>query len=185
MDCSTPGFPVLHHLLEFAQTQIPLVMPSNLLTLCPPILLPSIFPSIRSFPMSLLFASGGQSIRASEWPQLGHSVAPQSRKSFFCHVPPLAGRSNLTLHLGIDQPMTGFQSWLSANPYLPWFVSLFLYCILLIVGSKCLKILLWTEKEFKDTQSWIGSLTHKIRILHLSLFSLFLSTFHSPFTSSF
>ena len=69
--------------------------------------------------MSQLFASGGQNIRASEWPQLGHSVAPQSRKSFFCHVPPLAGRSNLTLHLGIDQPITGFQSLLSANPYLP------------------------------------------------------------------
>ena len=30
MDCSTPGFPVLHHLLEFAETHvIELVMPSN------------------------------------------------------------------------------------------------------------------------------------------------------------
>ena len=67
------------------------------------------FPASGSFPMCQLFAAGGQSIRASEWPQLGHSLAPQSRKAFFCHVPPLAGRSNLTLHLGIDQPMTGFQ----------------------------------------------------------------------------
>ena len=39
------------------------VMPSNHLILCHPFfLLPSIFPSIRSFPMSQFFASGGQSI---------------------------------------------------------------------------------------------------------------------------
>ena len=35
------------------------VMPSNHLILCRPLLLPSIFPSIRLFPMSQLFASGG------------------------------------------------------------------------------------------------------------------------------
>ena len=41
---------------------IELVMPSNHLALCHPLfLLPSIFPSIRSFPMSRLFTSGGQS----------------------------------------------------------------------------------------------------------------------------
>ena len=41
-------------------------MPSNHLILCHPLLLlPSIFPSISSFPMSLFFASGGQSIGAS------------------------------------------------------------------------------------------------------------------------
>ena len=52
MDCSTPGFPVLHCLLEFAQTQ--LVMPSNYLILCRPLLLlPSIFPSIRVFSSEL------------------------------------------------------------------------------------------------------------------------------------
>ena len=49
MDCSTPCFPVLHHLLEFTQTLfIESVMPSNHLVLCHPLLLlPSIFPSIR------------------------------------------------------------------------------------------------------------------------------------------
>ena len=40
---------------------IELVMPSNHLILCHPLLLPpSIFPSIRVFPMSQLFTSGGQ-----------------------------------------------------------------------------------------------------------------------------
>ena len=47
-------------------TSIELVMPSNHLTLCCPLLLlPSIFPSIRSFQMSQFFESGGQSIGAS------------------------------------------------------------------------------------------------------------------------
>ena len=51
MDCSTPGFPVPHYLLEFAQTHvIELVMPSNHLILCRPLLpQPSVFPSIRVF----------------------------------------------------------------------------------------------------------------------------------------
>ena len=51
MNGSTPGFPVIHHLPELAQTQrIELVMSSNQLFLCHPLLhLPSIFPRIRVF----------------------------------------------------------------------------------------------------------------------------------------
>ena len=46
---------------------IELVMPSSYLILCCPLLLlPSIFPSIRVFPMSQLFASGGQNIGVSD-----------------------------------------------------------------------------------------------------------------------
>ena len=41
------------------------VMPSNHLILCLPLLLPSIFLSIRVFPMSQCFASGGQNIGVS------------------------------------------------------------------------------------------------------------------------
>ena len=45
MDCSTPGSPVLHHLPGSSQTHrsIVLVMPSNHLILCRPLLLPSVF----------------------------------------------------------------------------------------------------------------------------------------------
>ena len=47
-------------------TSIKLVMPSSHLILCRPLLLlPSIFPSIRVFPMSQLFSSGGQNIGVS------------------------------------------------------------------------------------------------------------------------
>ena len=52
MDCSTPSFPVRHQLPELIKlNSIELVMPSNHLILCHPLLLlPSIFPSIRVFP---------------------------------------------------------------------------------------------------------------------------------------
>ena len=50
MNCSTPGLPVHHQLPESTQTMsIELVMPSNHLVLCHPLLLPSIFPTIRVF----------------------------------------------------------------------------------------------------------------------------------------
>ena len=51
MDCSTPGFPFLHHLLEVAQTHVhrvgDVIQPSHPLSSPSP--LPSIFPSIRVF----------------------------------------------------------------------------------------------------------------------------------------
>ena len=48
--------------MEFAQTDVHWVSNANYLILfCPLLLLPSIFPSIGSFPMSCLFTSGGQS----------------------------------------------------------------------------------------------------------------------------
>ena len=50
MDRSTPDLPVHHRLPEFTQLMsIELVMPSNHLILCCPLLLPSILPSIRVF----------------------------------------------------------------------------------------------------------------------------------------
>ena len=52
MDCSMPGFPILRHLPEFAQTNVhwvgDAIQPSN-----PLLLLPSIFPSIRVFSKEL------------------------------------------------------------------------------------------------------------------------------------
>ena len=50
MDCSTPSLSVHHQLLDFTQTCIELVIPSNHLILCCLLLLlPPIFPSIRVF----------------------------------------------------------------------------------------------------------------------------------------
>ena len=80
MDCSMPGFSVLHHLLELKLKSIESVMPSNHLILCHPLLLlHSIFPSIRVFSVSQFFPSGGQSIGASA----SASVLPMNIQGWF------------------------------------------------------------------------------------------------------
>ena len=49
MDCSMPGFPVHHQLLESARIHVHRVGDTNHLILCRPLLLPSILPSIMVF----------------------------------------------------------------------------------------------------------------------------------------
>ena len=81
MDCSTPGFPSLHHLLEFAQTT-PLSQwchPTISSSAAPFSSCPQSFPASRSFLMSWLLASGGQSIRASA----SASVLPMNIHNWF------------------------------------------------------------------------------------------------------
>ena len=78
MDCLTPGFPVLHHLSEFAQTHVHWsVMPSNHLILCHPFfLLPSIFPSIRVF--------SSESALRIRWPKFwsfSSTISPSTESS--------------------------------------------------------------------------------------------------------
>ena len=66
MNRSTPGLPVHHQLLESTQTHVhrvgDAIQPSYPLILHPPFSCPQSFPALGSFPMSQLFASGGQSI---------------------------------------------------------------------------------------------------------------------------
>ena len=68
MDCSTPAFPVLPYLPEFAQTHVrwasDTTLPSHPLSSpSPPAF--NISPASGSFPMTQLFASGGQTTGAS------------------------------------------------------------------------------------------------------------------------
>ena len=81
MNCSTPGFPVLHYLPEFAHSCAlsrwchPTVSSSvATFSSCPQSL-----PASGSFPMSQLFTSGGQSIGASASP----SVLPTNIQGWF------------------------------------------------------------------------------------------------------
>ena len=63
-----PGFPVLHCLPEFAQTHVhwnPWYQLTILSSVVPFSFCLQCFPASRSFPVSWLFASGGQSIGAS------------------------------------------------------------------------------------------------------------------------
>ena len=78
MERSTPGFSVHQQLLELAQlTLVELVMPSNHLILCCPLLfLPSIFPSIRVF--------SNESVLHIRWPKywsFGFSINPSNEYS--------------------------------------------------------------------------------------------------------
>ena len=78
MDRSMPGFPILHHLPEFAQIYvIESVMPSNHLILYGPLLLPpSIIPSIRVF--------SNESVFRIRWPKdwsFSFSISPSSEYS--------------------------------------------------------------------------------------------------------
>ena len=62
MDCSSPGLPVHHQLPElFTLMSIESVMSSNHLILCHPLLLPSIFSSIRVF--------SNESVLRMRWPK--------------------------------------------------------------------------------------------------------------------
>ena len=78
MGCSTPGLPVHHQLPELAQTiSIELVIPSNHLILCRPLLLlPSIFPSIRVFSNELALC-----IRWPKYWSFSFSISPSSECS--------------------------------------------------------------------------------------------------------
>ena len=78
MDCSTPGFPVLHHLLELAQIHIHWVgdasQPSH--PLLSPSPLTSIFPSIRVFYK--------ESVLRMRWPKywsFSFSICPSNEYS--------------------------------------------------------------------------------------------------------
>ena len=78
MGWNIPGFPVLHYLLEFAQTSVhwvnDAIQPSHPL-LPPPFLLPSVFPSIRVF--------SSESVLCIMWPKLGFSfrISPSNEYS--------------------------------------------------------------------------------------------------------
>ena len=78
MDCSTPGLPIHHQLLELTQTHVHrVVMPSIHLILCHLLpLLPSIFPSIRVF--------SNESVLPMRWPKywsFSFNISPSNEYS--------------------------------------------------------------------------------------------------------
>ena len=78
MDCSTPGFPVLHHLPELLKLMpIESLMPSNhFIFCCPLLLLPLIFPSIKVF--------SNKSVLHIRWPKywsFSFSISPSNEYS--------------------------------------------------------------------------------------------------------
>ena len=78
MDCSTPGLPGPHHLLEFATSSCPLHQwcHSAISSSCPLLLLPSVFPSIKDFPNELAVG-----IRWSNYWSFIFSISPSNEYS--------------------------------------------------------------------------------------------------------
>ena len=140
MNCSTPGFPVLHYLPEFAQTHvIESVMPLNHLILCHPLSsCPQSFPASGCFPKSRIFASGGASASSSvllmniqDWFPLGwtgfislqskglsriFSSAPVQKRQFFSsggqNIGVSASASVLPMNIQYWFPL-GWTGWIS------------------------------------------------------------------------
>ena len=116
MDCSTPGFPVHHQLLELTQTHVhqvgDTIQPSH------PISSPSLptisFPALGSFPLSQFFQLGGQSIGVSA----SSSVLPMNIQDWF----------PLGLTFRIDWWLTVSSVILACN-------SLFWYLCLVLVSA--------------------------------------------------
>ena len=77
MDCSIPGFPVLHCLPELAQTHVLWISDAIQPSVIPFSSCPQSFPVLGSFPMSQPFPSGDRSIEASA------SVLPMNIHGWF------------------------------------------------------------------------------------------------------
>ena len=77
MECSRPGLPVHHQLPDYTQLiLIELLMPSNHLIFCHPLLLPSIFPRTRVF--------SNESVLSIRWPKywsLSFNISPSNEYS--------------------------------------------------------------------------------------------------------
>ena len=115
MNCSTPGFPVLHILPELAQTHVhwvgDAIQPSNHLILYHPLLLlPSVFPSIRVF--------SSESVLCIRWPKywsFSLNISPSNEHSGL-----ISFRMNwLDLH-GVQGTLKSFLQHYSSKASILW-----------------------------------------------------------------
>ena len=115
MDCSTPGFPVHYHLLEFSQTHVHwVVVPFNHLILYHCLLLPpSIFPSIRVF--------SSESALCIRWPKYWRfSVSPSIEYSGL--IPFRIGWLDL---LAVQETLKGLPQHHSSKASILWCLAFF------------------------------------------------------------
>ena len=128
MGCSTRGFPVFHHLPELAQTHVPWVtdaIPTISSSAVPFSSCLLSFPASGSFPISQLFASGGQSIGASA----SASVLAMNIHNWF----PLGLTGSISLQsneLSRVFSRTTFQKWLYQFTFSQTMYKRSLFCTL-------------------------------------------------------
>ena len=118
MDCSTPGLPVHHQLLEFTQTHVYWVSDAiQHLILCRPLLLlPSIFPSIR--------VSSNKSALRIRWPKywsFSFSVSPSNE-----HPGLISLRMNWLDLLAVQGTLKSLLQHHSSKAYILWHSAFFI-----------------------------------------------------------
>ena len=157
MDCSMPGFPVLHYILEFAQLRsVDSMMLSNHLILYCSLLHPSIFPSMRIFSNELALHIW--------WPNIGASasVLLMNTQGWF----PLGLTGLIFLQpKGLARVFSSTTVWkhqfLSARPWLDVWRGQF-YAIYDLSSKKIWKFSLW-----RWTPAWEALLLQDMNyILH-------------------
>ena len=116
--CRGHGFPVLHCPRVCSNIPIVWVMPSNHLILGCLFSFPQFFSESRSFPVSCLFTSSGQSIGAStsvlpmtiqDWFPLGLTASGDSQE--FSSAPPFENINSWTLNLLYGPPLTSIRDY--------------------------------------------------------------------------
>ena len=180
MDCSTPGFPVLHHLQSLLRfISIESVMPSNHLILCCPLLL-----CFRSFSVSgyflksWLFESGGQSIGVSvsasvlpmniqDWFPLGLtgliSLQCKGLSSIFSNIRVQFSRSVMSDSLRPHEPQharppcASPTPWVYSNPYPLWRWCHPAISSSVVPFSSCLQTFLAMSRFFTSGGQSIGT----------------------------
>ena len=169
MDCSTPGFPVPHQLLELAQTHVHWVVdaiqPSVLSSVIPFSSYLQSFPASGSFPRSQFFASGGQSIGVSASKSvLPMNIAVQGTlKSLLQHHTSKASSFQPSAFFIVQLShlyMTTGKPWLWLDGHLlaKWCLCFLICCL----GCNIIKMLPtnWTY-TFPITRSFMPKNTHR------------------------
>ena len=135
MDCSTPGLPV-HHQLLLKLMFIELVMPSNHLILCRPLLLPSIFPSIRIF--------SNESVLRIRWPKyrnFGFRISPPSEYSGL-----ISFRMDWLALLAVQGTLKSLPQHHSLKASILWYSVFFRVQLLhlYMINGKTIALTIWT-----------------------------------------
>ena len=136
MNCSTSGFPALHHLPELAQTHVHWASNAILFSSVAPFYsCPQSFSASGSFPISWLFTSGNQSIEAS----VSASVLPMTIQGWSS-----LGLTGLTSWLrGLSRVFSSTTIWKHQFFSSPAFIMVQLSHLYMTIG-KTIALTIWT-----------------------------------------
>ena len=140
MDCSTPGFPVLHCFPEVAQTHVhrvsDAIQPSRPLSHL--LLLPSLFPSIR------IFSSGSLSVLHLRWPKywnFSFSISPSIE-----YLGLISSRMDWLDFLAVQETLKSLLQHGSSKASILWCLAFFMVQLShpYMTTGKAIALIIWT-----------------------------------------